>query len=74
MGSVSRNKTSSTGLVKSAEMLPVFALEPVTKLNSMLESPALMITQGGEQQGRGKSLESKVNYHQQKKKAAFLYY
>lgn len=74
MGSVSRSKTSATDLVKSAEMLPVLPPEPVTKMNSMLECPALMVTQGGEQQGRGKNLESKVNYQQQKKKAAFLYY
>lgn len=53
--------------MKPAEMLPVLPRGSAMKLNSMLESLVLMLTQGGEQQGRGKCLESKVNYRQQKK-------
>lgn len=53
--------------MKPAEMLAVLPRGSAMKLNSMLESPVLMLTQGGEQQGRGKYLESKVNYRQQKK-------
>ena len=68
----SRTKTSGSDPAKPAEMLPVLPRGSVMKLNSMLESLALTLTQGGEQQGRGKCLESKVNYRQQKKQLSYV--
>lgn len=65
-------KNSDVEPAKPVEMLPVLPRGSAVKLNSMLESPALKLTQGGEQQGRGKCLESKVNYWQQKKQLSYI--
>jgi len=52
-------KTSGADPVNPVEMIPVLPCRS-------------MMNQGGEQQGRGKCLESKVNYQQQKKQLSYI--
>lgn len=65
-------KTNTTDPAKPLEMLPVLPRRSVMKLNTMLESLALTLTQGEEQQGKIKCLGTTVNYQQQKKWLSYI--